>query len=105
MEKVSRVVTLIKDKFNDGSVKFFFLLVTTPSGAPDTQDVKDYESNLNFVEHTKVLKDEKADGVKALWGPDAKVKSTMVLSPGFKISSTAFDVDETEAAIEKAMKE
>lgn len=105
MKKVARAVSLIKDKYNDGSVKFFYLLVTTPAGAPKTKDVKDFEDKLKFGEHTMVLNDGKADGVKAIWGPDAKVKNTMVLSKGFKVSSTGFGDDGVEAAIEKALKE
>lgn len=105
MKKVARAVSLIKDKYNDGSVKFYYLLVITPGGAPSTQDVKTFESDQGFVEHTKVLNDGKADGIKAMWGPDAKSKNTMVLAPGFKVSSVGFGVDGIEAAIEKARKE
>lgn len=102
---MSRAVTLVNKTFNDGSVKFFYLLVTKGGSAPSTKDVKKLETDLGFVEHTKVLNDGRADGVKALWGPSAKVKNTMVLAPGFKVSSIDFADNQMEAAIKQAKTE
>lgn len=97
-------VNLIKNKFNDGSVKFFYLVVITQKGAPTTKSVKDFEKRMKFAKNNKALNDGKGDGVKALWSPKAKTKNTMVLAPGYKISSIGFGGDELEAAIEEAKK-
>lgn len=101
---MTRAVTLIDNNFNDGSVKFFYLVVITEKGVPTTKAIKAFETRMKFVEYTKALNDGKADGVKALWSPDAKVKNTMVLAPGYKISSVGFGTDGIEAAIEAARK-
>lgn len=107
-------VNLIKNKYNDGSVKFFYLLFRygftdappTPENAQAFIKSLREKQNLELSEHTRILLDGKAEGIKALWNPTDGPKQVMLLSRGYKIHSRSFDIEtELDGLIQAALNE
>lgn len=110
---MARAVDLVKNKYKDQPVKFFYLLFrygfTSDPPTPDDAQafIKSLAENqkVELNDDTRILLDGKAEGIKALWNPTNGPKQTMVLSRGFKVSARGFDAQtELDAAIQDALK-
>lgn len=103
---MARVVNILKNKHNDGSVKFIFLMIRNAQGrAPTKAQLKKYETDRGFGAHAFALSDGKMEGVIALWSPDAEHKNTMVMSRGYKIFANHLEAEDIADAVEGALKE